>query len=60
MTLLTSSEAAEYLRMSARTLEDYRYEGGGPPFFRIGRGRRRMVLYDVADLNDWLRGQKER
>jgi len=57
--LKTTIEAAAYLRLSPRTLEDYRCEGGGPEFFRIGRGRRRKVLYDLYDLNVWLDRQKK-
>lgn len=58
MTLLTTAEAAKYLRLSPRTLEDYRIKGGGPVFIRIGLGRRAPVLYDLEDLNAWLKGQK--
>lgn len=58
MTLLDTNEAAKYLRLSPRTLEDYRIKGGGPVFIRIGLGRRAPVLYDLEDLNAWLKGQK--
>lgn len=58
MTLLTTVEAAKYLRLSPRTLEDYRIKGGGPVFIRIGLGRRAPVLYDLEDLNGWLKSQK--
>lgn len=59
MTLLSSGEAASYLRMSKRSLEDLRYEGGGPPFIRLGRGRRSPVVYDLVDLNAWLLARKK-
>lgn len=59
LVLLSSPEAAEYLRMKPRSLEDLRYEGGGPPFMRLGRGRRSPVVYDLADLNAWLLARKK-
>lgn len=58
MTLLDTKEAAKYLRLSPRTLEDYRIKGGGPIFIRLGLGRRAPVLYDLHDLNEWLLRQK--
>lgn len=51
-------EAASYLRLSPRTLEDYRVIGGGPTFIRNGRGKRAPVLYDLADLNAWVAVRK--
>ena len=46
---LTNDEAAEYLRLSPRTLEKQRVLGGGPKFRKFGR----RVMYAVADLNVW-------
>ncbi|WP_373791887.1 helix-turn-helix domain-containing protein, partial [Delftia acidovorans] len=43
---LTNDEAAEYLRLSPRTLENQRVLGGGPKFRKFGR----RVMYAVADL----------
>jgi predicted DNA-binding transcriptional regulator YafY len=56
--LLTEREAADYLRVSPRTLRRYRTEkpaGTGPPVAGyVGRSPR----YRVADLETWLkRGQ---
>ena len=42
---LTNDEAAEYLRLSPRTLEKQRVIGGGPRFRKFGR----RVMYAVAD-----------
>lgn len=44
--LLTTSEAAEVLRISPRTLEGWRVSGNGPRFRKIGA----RVLYARADL----------
>ncbi len=46
---LTNDEAAEYLRLSPRTLEKQRVIGGGPRFRKFGR----RVMYAVADLEVW-------
>ncbi|MFC3396374.1 MULTISPECIES: helix-turn-helix domain-containing protein [Enterobacterales] len=46
---LTNDEAAEYLRLSPRTLEKQRVIGGGPRFRKFGR----RVMYAVSDLDIW-------
>lgn len=46
---LTNDEAADYLRLSPRTLEKQRVLGGGPRFRKFGR----RVMYAVADLDGW-------
>lgn len=46
---LTNDEAAEYLRLSPRTLEKQRVIGGGPRFRKFGR----RVMYALADLDAW-------
>ncbi len=46
---LTNDEAAEYLRLSPRTLEKRRVIGDGPRFRKFGR----RVMYSVADLEAW-------
>lgn len=53
-TFLTNSEAAEFLRLSPRTLEKQRVVGGGPPFRKFGR----RVLYAQAELHEWAEGRK--
>ena len=45
----TQSEAAEFLRLSERTLERWRVEGMGPQFRRFGR----RVVYAQSDLEAW-------
>jgi excisionase family DNA binding protein len=47
---LTNDEAAEYLRISPRTLEKLRGLGAGPAYRRHGR---RRVAYAIKDLDDW-------
>lgn len=54
--LLTTVEAAAYLRLSPRTLERFRVEGTGPKFLKAGGGKRARVLYDPEELRRWLAG----
>lgn len=46
---LTNNEAAQFLRLSPRTLEKQRVIGGGPRFRKFGR----RVMYSLPDLNAW-------
>ncbi len=50
MELLFTLEAADYCRLSPRTLEKKRVAGGGPPFVKLGRS----VRYSKADLDAWM------
>ena len=45
-------EAADYLRLSPRTLQRHRQQGTGPLFTKAGY----RVLYRQSDLDDWLTG----
>lgn len=47
--LLTTAEAAEFLRLKPHTLENMRWLGNGPVFLKLG-GR---VFYHIADLKKW-------
>ncbi len=53
--LLTSLEAAHYLRISNGTLENKRVDGTGPRYFKVGPGKRAKVVYRLADLDEWLK-----
>jgi len=50
--LLTVNQAAEYVGLKPATLNQYRWAGGGPPFFRLGS---RSIRYDQDDLEAWMR-----
>lgn len=54
--LLTTVEAAAFLRLSPRTLERFRVEGTGPRFLKAGAGKRARVLYDPTELEAWITG----
>ena len=51
---LTTTEAAQHVRLSARTLERFRVEGTGPTYYKAGDGKRAKVLYTLKNLDDWL------
>ena len=48
--LLTTVEAAAFVRLSRRTLEDYRTKGTGPTYRRLGK----KIYYRPEDLNAWI------
>lgn len=45
--ILDTPDAADLLGVSPRTLEDWRWRGIGPPFYKLGR---RIVRYRATDL----------
>lgn len=54
--VMTTPEAADYLRLSCKTLETWRSRGGGPAFVKQGRS----VRYPVSYLDDYLQQQTRR
>ena len=46
---LSNDEAADFLKLSPRTLEKQRVVGGGPKFRKFGR----RVVYAMEDLESW-------
>jgi excisionase family DNA binding protein len=51
---LTTTEAAEILRLKRRTLEDMRITGKGPRYYKMGPGRMARVVYRRVDLDAWV------
>lgn len=47
--LMTEVEAADFLKLSERTLQDWRSKKRGPPFVKAGRA----VRYRRRDLIAW-------
>ena len=47
---LSVEEASRFTGLSCSTLNKLRCRGGGPRFAKVGR----RVIYDVADLDNWL------
>lgn len=50
--VMTTKEAGRFLRVSHRTLEDWRLSGQGPPFRKWGR----LVRYHISDLTSFADG----
>ena len=48
--LINETAAAEFLNLSVRSLQGYRYKGGGPRFVRISS---RCVKYRRIDGREW-------
>lgn len=53
---LTVEEAANYLRLKKRTLDNMRWMGTGPKFRKHG-GR---IFYDKDDLKEWSLNSRRR
>jgi predicted DNA-binding transcriptional regulator AlpA len=54
--VLNTHQAAEYVGLSASTLEKLRLSGGGPCFIKLGK----RVAYHVDDLDSWLAANRRR
>ena len=52
--MLRTPQAAQYLGISASSLNKYRVFGGGPIFCKVGRS----VVYDSTDLDAWLASRR--
>lgn len=52
---LTTSEAADYIRVTKRWLEKLRQIGGGPPYCKPGL---KKILYRRDDLDEWVARSK--
>ena len=48
---MTVAEAAEYLSLSAPTLNRYRCKGIGPKYAKLGSS----IRYSNIDLDEWVR-----
>ncbi len=48
--LLDTPKAAEVLGIAGQTLHQWRMASKGPKYFKFGR----RVLYDLADLEEWI------
>ena len=51
---LNTDEAARYCGLAKATLDQLRTKGGGPIYIKAGR----RVIYDTADLDQWLANLK--
>jgi hypothetical protein len=51
--LIDEKLAAEFLTLSRRTMQGFRYRGGGPEYFALSS---RCVRYRRIDLRHWAEG----
>lgn len=51
--LLTSGQVSLYLDVPTTTLSNWRYQGRGPAFVRLGG----HVRYRASDVTDWINEQ---
>jgi excisionase family DNA binding protein len=54
--IMTTAEAARYVRLGRPTLERLRVSGKGPIYVKLGRS----VRYRKADLDAWLESRATR
>ena len=45
---------AAFLKKSKRTLQTWRRQGIGPPYYKVGG----HILYDLEDIHVWLKAQR--
>jgi hypothetical protein len=55
--LLSQKEVAAEWGISVKTLEAWRWTGGGPPYIKLGKSRRGIVRYRRRDVNDFVGDQ---
>ena len=55
MDKLRSEAAARYVGLAPSTLAKMRVRGDGPPYSKAGA---RVVVYDIRDLEAWLRSTR--
>lgn len=49
--VMTEKQAADYLKVKVRTVQAWRYRGGGPQYVR---GSSKYVRYRKEDVDQWL------
>lgn len=54
MQLMTEKECAEFLKVARATLRVWRCRAWGPPFMKVGPGRKARVVYDRDAVERWL------
>ena len=52
--LLTTAELATMIHVTTRTLEDWRLDKKGPPYFKLGNGKTSRVVYPLKGVMEWL------
>lgn len=55
-TLLTTKQAAAFLNVSPRTLQDWRLDRSGPTYIALSD---RAIRYRRSDLEEWLKAREQ-
>lgn len=53
-TYLLPAEAAQALRVSVKTLTQWRWQGKGPPYLRVAGN---LIRYAQSELDEWMTTQ---
>ena len=54
--MLTPAETSKITKLTVRTLADKRWNGSGPPFHKLGKGRCAPVRYKRREVDEWMNG----
>lgn len=52
---LTTEELAARWKMSPQTLENWRSQGTGPEYVKLGAAKSSSVIYRLSDIEKWER-----
>ena len=52
---LTTEELAARWKMSPQTLENWRSQGIGPKYIKLGNAKSALVIYRLTDIEKWER-----
>ena len=52
---LTTEELATRWKMSPQTLENWRSQGVGPKYIKLGVAKSSLVIYRLMDIEKWER-----
>ena len=58
MPLVDQRVAAREIGVEPKTLENWRGRGGGPDYYEVGEGKRRLVRYDLDEIRAWARSRR--
>jgi hypothetical protein len=53
--LVATTEAAQLLGLTPKTLREWRCHRSGPGWLKFGKGRQGRVLYRLSSLEAWVR-----
>lgn len=55
---LSSNAVAARYGLEPNTLKQWRHEGKGPRFIKLGTSKQSRVVYDLTDVEEWEREHK--